>query len=481
MKNGTEKKERYYIKAKFKQDENNEKKVKILDEAFINKNRNKCKIIYKNKIYELKEYLEDIDIFYSRKDLIKFKFMFIDNIIDMSFMFYECNSLISLSDNNEKSLDISYLHINIINMKCLFNGCKSLISLPDISKWDTSNVNDMSYMLFKCVKLISLPDISKWNTSNVKNMSCMFNICNLLESIPDISKWSTSNVNNMSSLFHGCKSLISLPDISKWDTSNVKDMSYMFCGCKSLISLPDISKWDITNVHNMIHIYDCEFSFKFPDIYIFNKYKNYIIFELTHKINKDENIGKIKILGTKFIERYRNKCSIIYNKNEFDLKEYFEDIDNNNNKEIIKFLLCLNKDINSLSHIFDGCKSLISVEYFKINNKSYEINNKINNKSDSISSYLNRIDSKSNDNICLDNIFLNSMNSISNISNQSDIHNFSGEENFQNSSVLFSQLTDISYMFCGCKSLISLPDISKWNTSSVKDMSYMFCGCKSLI
>ena len=32
-----------------------------------------------------------------------------------------------------------------------------------------------------------------------------------------------------------------------------------------------------------------------------------------------------------------------------------------------------------------------------------------------------------------------------------------------------------------CKSLSSLPDISKWNTIKVTNMSYMFYDCKSLI
>jgi len=42
----------------------------------------------------------------------------------------------------------------------------------------------------------------------------MFNECKLLVSLPDISKWNSSNVNNMSGLFCKCNSLISLPDIS---------------------------------------------------------------------------------------------------------------------------------------------------------------------------------------------------------------------------------------------------------------------------
>ena len=43
-----------------------------------------------------------------------------------------------------------------------------------------------------------------------------------------------------------------------------------------------------------------------------------------------------------------------------------------------------------------------------------------------------------------------------------------------------TNITNMSEMFRGCKSLSSLPDISKWNTSNVIDMSEMFSGCNSL-
>ena len=38
----------------------------------------------------------------------------------------------------------------------------------------------------------------------------------------------------------------------------------------------------------------------------------------------------------------------------------------------------------------------------------------------------------------------------------------------------------MSYIFDNCNDLISLPDISEWNTSNIKDMSYMFSNCTSL-
>ena len=40
----------------------------------------------------------------------------------------------------------------------MFKDCKSLISLRDISKWDTSKVDDMSNMFNECISLESLPD-----------------------------------------------------------------------------------------------------------------------------------------------------------------------------------------------------------------------------------------------------------------------------------------------------------------------------------
>ena len=40
---------------------------------------------------------------------------------------------------------------------------------------------------------------------------------------------------------------------------------------------------------------------------------------------------------------------------------------------------------------------------------------------------------------------------------------------------------DLSSMFENCSSLLSLPDLSKWNTRLVKDMNKMFLGCSSLI
>ena len=43
-----------------------------------------------------------------------------------------------------------------------------------------------------------------------------------------------------------------------------------------------------------------------------------------------------------------------------------------------------------------------------------------------------------------------------------------------------NKISDMNSMFYGCSSLLSLPDISKWNINNVTDMSFMFYACSSL-
>ena len=38
----------------------------------------------------------------------------------------------------------------------------------------------------------------------------------------------------------------------------------------------------------------------------------------------------------------------------------------------------------------------------------------------------------------------------------------------------------MNYLFSGCYSLISLPDISSWSTNNVHDMTYIFSNCSTL-
>ena len=157
------------------------------------------------------------------------------NVTDMTSMFSECTSLISIP-----KIDTS----KVTKMNTMFNKCSSLTTIPHL---DTSNVTNMSYMFNNCKSLTTIPLL---NTSKVTNMSNMFNNCRSLTAIPQID---TSKVKDMSYMFQNCTSLTS---ISQLDTRNVTDMSNMFIYCRSLISIPLLDTTKVTNMSNFLR--SCE-------------------------------------------------------------------------------------------------------------------------------------------------------------------------------------------------------------------------------
>ena len=182
-----------------------------------------------------------------------------DDISDLSFMFSECENLISIKSHdsiheinmsNDLSSDTNILDdlIHEIKFSEISPENQDILNINNnIDYFLSENIERIDHLFFECNSLISIPDISNWNTSNITDMSFIFCGCNSLKSIPDISLWNTSKVENMSYMFKNCSSLISLPDISNWNISKVKYMKDIFYGCHSLKSLPDISKWDANN------------------------------------------------------------------------------------------------------------------------------------------------------------------------------------------------------------------------------------------
>ena len=186
--------------------------------------------------------------FYEFKNLTDIDLTKLDtsNVNNMVGMFYGCSSLLELDLSN---FDTS----NVTNFANMFSGCSSLLEL-DVSNFDTSKVTSMTSMFSGCSKLTTLY-LNNLDTTNVTNMSYMFNNCNGLTFL-DLSSFDTSKVTIMNSMFNGCSSLLEL-DVSSFDTSNVTNMSKMFWVCKSLTSL-DLSNFDTRNVGSIAYMFeDC--------------------------------------------------------------------------------------------------------------------------------------------------------------------------------------------------------------------------------
>ena len=145
---------------------------------------------------------------------------------------------------------------NVNNMSGMFYNCENLNNL-DVNNFNTENVTDMSYMFSNCKSLNNL-NITNFNTKNVTNMSGMFSFCKSLNNL-NVTNFNTKNVINMSNMFSNCYSLNNL-NVSYFNTEKVTDMSYMFYYCKSLNNLK-ISNFNTENVTNMSEMFvGCKFN-----------------------------------------------------------------------------------------------------------------------------------------------------------------------------------------------------------------------------
>ena len=81
--------------------------------------------------------------------------------------------------------------------------------IDDIENLDTSEVIDMNSMFYKSVFSLDGFDLSSWDVSNVEDMSYMFDRCRHLEYL-DLSGWDTSKVTNMRYMFYDYRNLIDI-------------------------------------------------------------------------------------------------------------------------------------------------------------------------------------------------------------------------------------------------------------------------------
>ena len=127
--------------------------------------------------------------------------------------------------------------------ECLFidpiNGNCSSSEYGVMKDWDVSQVTDMREAFNG--KNYFNGDISKWDVSNVKDMSIMLS-ANAFNG--DISSWDVSSVTNMYGLFDDAYAFNG--DIGFWDVSNVTNMVGVFNDAGAFNQ--DLSGWCVTNI-----------------------------------------------------------------------------------------------------------------------------------------------------------------------------------------------------------------------------------------
>lgn len=143
-----------------------------------------------------------------------------------------------------ENLNLNWIDTSgVTTMNHLFGRLFDMKIDVDISRWDVSNVEDMSSMFDN--KNFNT-DISKWDVSSVKTMESMFNSSSFNG---DISGWNIKSLEKCSYMFADSNFN---RDISAWDVSHISYMYSMFSWSKMD---RDLSSWDVSNAKNSYQMF----------------------------------------------------------------------------------------------------------------------------------------------------------------------------------------------------------------------------------
>lgn len=112
-----------------------------------------------------------------------------------------------------EDLDLSDIELgpSIDSLDGLFNG-KSVKSI-DLTGWNVSNIKKFDGMFANCYNLETIYGIENWQFGDDVSFYKMFYADKNLNDI-NISNWDVSQVNNLSYMFYGCQNLNI--DLSNW-------------------------------------------------------------------------------------------------------------------------------------------------------------------------------------------------------------------------------------------------------------------------
>ena len=164
-----------------------------------------------------------------------------ENLNTLSYMFYECQSLQSVS---LKGLNTN----NVTSLNNLFYNCKNLSNI-DLSGCDFISVTDCDYMFYNCDKLQAI-DLSGLKLQNVKTTNAMFRGCDILTSI-NFTDCDFSKVTSSTYMFLNCPHLQTV-DLSGAKLSS-KNCFEMFMNCNDLnsVTLSNCNFEGVTNCREM--------------------------------------------------------------------------------------------------------------------------------------------------------------------------------------------------------------------------------------
>ena len=178
--------------------EENEYVVRMFEPYYVNKYKNKCKLIYKSKIYPFQEEFKTSD---KNSELLKIKLIIYDDFSDINDIIEECESLYSFFEcKKSKKNSIKYNQI----IKCSFKEMTKMVYIIDDEEDEKIKIFGEDFVQNnknKCILIYKnklypfqenfyIKDIEERDTKlklflveieDIPDKSNMFNFCTMLE------------------------------------------------------------------------------------------------------------------------------------------------------------------------------------------------------------------------------------------------------------------------------------------------------------
>ena len=321
------------------------------------------------------------------------------------------------------------------------------------------------YQWFRLFELLTtIEGIENLNTENVTNMRDMFNTCKGLENL-DLSSFNTAKVEDMGYMFSGSYGLTSL-DLSSFNTAKVEDMSCMFSGCYGLASL-DLSSFNTAEVTNMSAMFGNCSALTSLDVSSFNTVK---VTNMSAMFSDCSSLNKIYVSNYFATSKVSSSDGMFYGCTSLKKGD-------------------VSYDSNKIDHTMANCTSGYFTEsnltpcvkwngYTKV--LTFKVANYIEGTEGEWKFNEGAIDPEGVKNNCKKVVFTSSFKQVKPTSCYSWFDSFSNLTTIQGIENLNTkEVTNMMYMFYGCKKLTSL-DLSSFYTANVTNMGGMFGSCSSL-
>ncbi len=147
-----------------------------------------------------------------------------------------------------------------------FSQDYALASLEPLAAWNTERLTDLGMAFMYNTALTGLRGLEGWNVSAVTRLTGAFSYNAALTDLSALAGWDTGNVRDMTQAFEELTALTSLHGLENWNTASCETLHRTFRADPALTDISAVAGWDISNVTDLSGLFSGDASIRSADL-----------------------------------------------------------------------------------------------------------------------------------------------------------------------------------------------------------------------